>query len=98
MGKRFVTRSRQEWEALLLRDSTNANQVQVSASAWLHARDSTNANQVQVSASAWLHARLEGYVQSNPDAPITLAVPDRFATILGDAPEETMAESLPGTA
>lgn len=79
MGKRFVTRSRQEWEALLLRDSTNANQVQVGA-------------------GAWLHARLEGYVQSNPDAPITLAVPDRFATILGDAPEETMAESLPGTA
>jgi len=79
MGKRFVTRSRQEWEALLQRDSTNANQVHLSA-------------------STWLDARLEGYVQSNPDAPITLAVPDRFAKILGDAPEETVTDSLPGTA
>lgn len=78
MGKRFVTRSRQEWEALLQRDSTNANQVQSSA-------------------DAWLASRLEGYVQTNPDAPITLAVPDRFAKILGDAPEETDAESLPGS-
>jgi len=76
MGKRFVTRSRQEWEALLQLDSTDARQVEASA-------------------SAWLATRLEGYVQSNPDAPITLAVPDRFGAILGDEPEETMAESSP---
>ena len=77
MGKRFVTRSRQEWEAFIQLDSTDAKQVEEGA-------------------SAWLATRLEGYVQSIPDAPITLAVPDRYAKILGDAPEETMAESLPG--
>ena len=73
MGKRFVTRSRQEWEAILQRDSTNASQVQASA-------------------TSWLAARLEGYVQSNPDAPITLAVPDRFSAFLGESPEETTAK------
>ncbi len=77
MGKRFVTRSRQEWEALMQRDVTNANQVQTSA-------------------SAWLADRLEGYVQSNPESPITLAVPDRFSAILGDTPDEAKAKSRSG--
>lgn len=64
MGKRFVTRSRQEWEALL--------------------DPATESDEVNASASQWLTDRLEGYVQSNPDAPVTLAVPDRFAETLGD--------------
>lgn len=64
MGKRFVTRSRQEWEALL--------------------DPATESDEVNASASQWLTGRLEGYVQSNPDAPVTLAVPDRFAEKLGD--------------
>lgn len=74
MGKRFVTRSRQEWEALQQRSAASAGQVQASA-------------------SAWLGERLEGYVQSNPTSPITLAVPDRFIAILGETPEDTAAET-----
>jgi hypothetical protein len=64
MGKRFVSRSRQAWEALL--------------------DPATETDEVRAGASRWLTARLEGYVQSTPDAPITLAVPDRFLEILGD--------------
>jgi hypothetical protein len=79
MGKRFVTRSRQEWEALLQPETMDANQLEPSA-------------------SAWLTSRLEGYVQSTPEAPITLAVPDRFEKSLGLRPEEAMANSLPGKA
>jgi hypothetical protein len=74
MGKRFVTRSRQEWEALLILDTQDADQ-----------RGS--------SAIAWLTSRLEGYVQTNLDAPITLAIPDRFLDALGDAPGETLAKA-----
>jgi hypothetical protein len=77
MGKRFVTRSRREWEALLQPDTEDATQVQASA-------------------SAWLRSRLEGYVQSTPDAPITLAVPDRFLELLGDVREEIAAEASDG--
>lgn len=44
----------------------------------------TETDEARVSASRWLAARLEGYVQSTPDAPITLAVPDRFLEILGN--------------
>lgn len=73
MGKRFVTRSRQAWEALLVPDTAN--------------------DEVRASASRWLASRLEGYVQATPDAPVTLAVPDRFLVILGDAtaPEASTA-------
>lgn len=74
MGKRFVTRSREEWEALLEHDAKNASQVQTSA-------------------RTWLIERLDGYVQSDPNSPITLAVPDRFSAILGESPEDTTAES-----
>lgn len=74
MGKRFVTRSRQAWQALLAPETVKKGQ--------LHA-----------SANAWLTTRLEGYVQSNPDAPITLAVPDRFLDILGDAPAKQTADA-----
>lgn len=65
MGKRFVTRSRQAWEALLSPDTEN--------------------DEARASASRWLASRLDGYVQTTPDAPITLAVPDRFVEMLGDA-------------
>ncbi|MFN8678570.1 MAG: hypothetical protein U0Z70_19495 [Thermomicrobiales bacterium] len=65
MGKRFVTRARQDWEALLAPD--------------------TEPDEVRASASRWLASRLDGYVQSTPDAPVTLAVPDRFLEMLGDA-------------
>ena len=65
MGKRFVVRSRQDWEALLAPESES--------------------DDARLSASRWLASRLEGYVQSTPESPITLAVPDRFLDILGDA-------------
>ena len=47
----------------------------------------TETDEVRVSASRWLAARLEGYMQSTSDAPITLAVPDRFLEILGNTTE-----------
>lgn len=74
MGKRFVTRSRQAWDALLEADTADET------------RQSSKAR-------AWLTSRLEGYVPSNPDALITLAVPDRFLEALGDAPGEPTAEA-----
>jgi hypothetical protein len=67
MGKRFVVRSRQDWEALLALE--------------------TESDDVRASASRWLASRLESYVQSTPDAPITLAVPDRFLETLGGVKE-----------
>jgi hypothetical protein len=76
MGKRFVTRSRQAWEALL--------------------GPATETDEERAGASRWLAARLEGYVQSTPDAPITLAVPDRFLEILGDATETAAAGARDG--
>ena len=35
-------------------------------------------------ARVWLAERLDGYAQSTPDLPITLAVPYRFQKILGE--------------
>jgi hypothetical protein len=64
MGKRFVTRSRQAWEAFLI--------------------PVTESDEVRASASRWVASRLGGYLQSTPDALITLAVPHRFLEILGD--------------
>ncbi len=69
MGKRFVVRSRQDWETFLVPE--------------------TGSDDVRASASRWLASRLEGYVQSTPDAPITLAVPDRFLPVLDDAAEQS---------
>jgi hypothetical protein len=80
MGKRFVTRSRQEWEALLDPDADDVSEVAASA-------------------RAWLEERLEGYVQSNPELPITIAVPDRFAAVIGDeASAKTADGDLAGRA
>jgi hypothetical protein len=76
MGKRFVIRSRQAWEAFLV--------------------PATETDEMRSGASRWLAARLEGYVQSSSDAPITLAVPDRFLEILGDVTETTAAEARDG--
>ena len=47
----------------------------------------TENHEDQAGARAWLAERLDGYVQSTPDLPITLAVPDRFVEFLGDATE-----------
>ncbi|MDQ2654459.1 MAG: hypothetical protein M3Z20_15620 [Chloroflexota bacterium] len=57
----------------------------------------TETDEVYESASRWLGARLEGYVQSRPDAPVSLAVPDRFLEILGDATETAAAVARDGS-
>ena len=76
MGKRFVTRSRLEWEGLLAPQAES--------------------DEASASAKRWLSSRLEGYVQSTPDAPVTLAVPDRFLETLGDVAETTSSAARDG--
>lgn len=52
----------------------------------------TDNSEVGEGARQWLSDRLEGYVQTNPNAPVTLAVPDRFLAALGDALAPVVSE------
>ena len=68
MGKRFVTRTRADWEKLA--------EPEVTETRGLRSR-----------ATLWLKGMLERFDQAPPEAPITLAVPERFLGVLGESSE-----------